>query len=220
MSLRARKKERTRREISDVATRLFAERGFERVTLVDIADEAEVSVKTIFNHFGSKEDLFFDRMDEFRDGLVTTITRRPEGTTVLGAMRELLTANLVPFPGSGWDGFDVPERYEEFRRYRATEARSPALRARRAIVVRDIGEHLEGVVAAEFGRNAGDVTVRSLVAMLLATMTLRDAVLETAVLDRCPPAEVRRRVIAVVDEAFARLGAAYGDVDRPAAILK
>ena len=100
--LRERKKQRTRREISDVATRLFAEHGFEQVTLSQIAEAAEVSVKTIFNHFGSKEDLYFDRADELREGVVATIAGRAPGTTVLGALRALMVDNLVPFPGTGW----------------------------------------------------------------------------------------------------------------------
>ena len=72
--LRERKRLRTRREISDVATRLFVERGFERVTLAEIAEAADVSVKTIFNHFGSKEELFFDRVDEVRARFESTVT--------------------------------------------------------------------------------------------------------------------------------------------------
>src|SRR4051794_37232709 len=62
--LRAFKKARTRLAISDVATRLFVEHGFEHVTVAQIAEAAEVSTKTVFNYFTSKEELFFDRAED------------------------------------------------------------------------------------------------------------------------------------------------------------
>ncbi|MEU4195064.1 helix-turn-helix domain-containing protein [Kribbella sp. NPDC026611] len=57
---RERKKLETRRQISDVATRLFLERGFDTVTVAEVARAADVAVQTVFNHFPAKEDLFFD----------------------------------------------------------------------------------------------------------------------------------------------------------------
>jgi len=64
--LRDRKKQATRQAISNVATRLFVERGYEAVSVADIAHEADVSRKTVFNYFARKEDLVFDREDEVR----------------------------------------------------------------------------------------------------------------------------------------------------------
>lgn len=57
----------TRQTISDAATRLFFERGFDNVTIDEIADAADVSRMTVFNHFPRKEDMFFDREQEIRD---------------------------------------------------------------------------------------------------------------------------------------------------------
>src|SRR5215211_7761821 len=62
--LRERKKRATRQLISNVATRLFMERGFEDVTVDEVAAAANVSKMTVFNYFARKEDLFFDRGDE------------------------------------------------------------------------------------------------------------------------------------------------------------
>src|SRR5215212_4864807 len=164
--LRERKKLRTRTEISDVATRLFAEHGFEEVTLSQIAAAAEVSIKTIFNYFGSKEDLYFDRAEEARDALVATIVDRDAGTTVLAAVRALLTDNFVPFPGAGWAGMSDPVRAERFRAFMATQDRSPALRARRLTLTQELAERLGEVLPAELGRRPDDPTVRVFVAML------------------------------------------------------
>ena len=57
---RERKKQQTRQAISDVATALFLERGFDAVTVAEVARAADVAVQTVFNHFPTKEDLFFD----------------------------------------------------------------------------------------------------------------------------------------------------------------
>jgi AcrR family transcriptional regulator len=57
---RERKKQQTRHAISDMATRLFLERGFDAVTVAEVARAADVAVQTVFNHFPAKEDLFFD----------------------------------------------------------------------------------------------------------------------------------------------------------------
>lgn len=60
---RERKKLRTRQVISDLATELFIERGFDHVTVAEVAKAADVAVQTVFNHFPAKEDLFFDAQD-------------------------------------------------------------------------------------------------------------------------------------------------------------
>ena len=61
---RERNKTKMRTAISDVATRLFVERGFDNVTVAEIAEAAGVSTMTVFNYFQRKEDLFFDREGE------------------------------------------------------------------------------------------------------------------------------------------------------------
>ena len=61
--LRERKKRETRQHISDVATRLFVKRGFDHVTIEEVATAANVSKMTVFNYFSRKEELFFDRND-------------------------------------------------------------------------------------------------------------------------------------------------------------
>lgn len=212
--LRERKKRRTRQEISDVATRLFFEHGFEQVTLAQIAAAAEVSVKTIFNHFGSKEDLYFDRAQELDEGLRRTITERPPGTTILESLHALLRDNRVPLPGQGWGGLEEEQRYGLFRAFLATQDRSPALRARRLIIGEEMGRGVAAVIGSELGRDPDDPAVQALAAALVAVMNLRDRALRTAMAEGVRPPALRDRVVAVVDEAFARLAKAFGDIDR------
>ena len=64
---RSRKRLATRQGISDAATRLFFERGFENVTVDEIAAAADVGRMTVFNYFPRKEDMFFDRDEEGRE---------------------------------------------------------------------------------------------------------------------------------------------------------
>jgi AcrR family transcriptional regulator len=89
MGLRESKKLQTRQEIADQAMRLFAQRGFDGVTVADVAAAAGVSEKTVYNYFPTKEDLFFDEVPAREAALVAAITGRREGESVIGALRRL-----------------------------------------------------------------------------------------------------------------------------------
>ncbi len=90
MGLRERKKERTKHVLGDVAWRLFADRGFEHVTVADIAREAEVAETTVYNYFPTKEDLFYSRLEGFGAQLVAAVTARETGESVLTAFRRFV----------------------------------------------------------------------------------------------------------------------------------
>jgi AcrR family transcriptional regulator len=211
--LREAKKARTRQAISDIATALFVEHGFEKVTVAQIAAAADVSIKTVFNYFASKEDLFFDRADELLDGLLRTIAERPPETTVTEALHRLLADNRVPFPGSGWRALRDPENYEGFRSFIAAERASPALRTRRLVLVDGWAARLARAAARELGVAENDPAAATYAAMLLSVMVLRDRVMTAAMLERASARVVERRVRAAMDEAFARLGGAFADLD-------
>jgi AcrR family transcriptional regulator len=83
--LRERKKERTRALIAETAFGLFAERGFDNVTVAEIARAADVAEKTVFNYFPTKEDLVYGRMESFEDELLHAIRTRAPGESVLSA---------------------------------------------------------------------------------------------------------------------------------------
>src|SRR5262245_59105985 len=90
LGLRERKKQRTQQVISEAARRLFSERGFERVTVAEIAREAEVSEPTVFNYFPSKEALVYSGLETFEDQLLTAIRERPSGRTVIAAFGDFV----------------------------------------------------------------------------------------------------------------------------------
>ena len=89
MGLRETKKAATHQHITDAAMRLFATRGFEKVTVGDVAAEAGVSEKTVFNYFPTKEDLFYDEVPERARRLAEAIRSRPDGEPIIAALRRL-----------------------------------------------------------------------------------------------------------------------------------
>jgi AcrR family transcriptional regulator len=210
VSLRESNKARTRLSISNTATRLFIERGFENVTVAEIAEAAQVSVKTVFNYFSTKEDLFFDRADAIRDAILDAVALRPPGTPMLEALRAVLADRRVPFDEDGWRALRDPEHYEQFRSFIETEYASPALRARRLVVADLWADAFAEAFEAELGDRRA---ARVLAALLIGVMSLRERELSAAMLARASARTVERRVRAVVDEGFARLTRAFADLD-------
>jgi AcrR family transcriptional regulator len=85
--LRERKKQRTRETIARVAVELFSERGYHATTLAEIAEAADVSTRTIFSYFPSKEDILFCDFPDLKDALARALAERPPGTDALEAVR-------------------------------------------------------------------------------------------------------------------------------------
>jgi AcrR family transcriptional regulator len=107
IGLRERKKAHTRRVIADAAARLFAERGYERVAVSDVAREAEVSDPTVYNYFPTKEQLVTDRDQHVQDELGRLIRMRPPGTTPAAAIREFALDSVEGIrrvPAEQWRG--------------------------------------------------------------------------------------------------------------------
>ncbi|MEV0629792.1 TetR/AcrR family transcriptional regulator [Nonomuraea wenchangensis] len=92
---RERKKAATRAAILDAATALFLERGFDGVSVREIADKADVSPKTVFTHFPQKEALVFSDEDERHARLVAAVTGRAPGTTISGALKAHYLAEIA-----------------------------------------------------------------------------------------------------------------------------
>jgi AcrR family transcriptional regulator len=128
----------TRAKIADVAARLFLERGYDAVTVAEVAREAGVSSVTVFKHFPRKEDLFLDRADDAVELLRTAVRDRASGVDVLVSLRE---ATLRLFddrhPLSGVNDRSIP--------FFRTVAASPALIAR----AREIAADLQRILAEE-----------------------------------------------------------------------
>ena len=105
--LRELKKSRARRHIADTAARLFAERGYEHVSVTDVAREAEVAEQTVYNYFPTKEQLVTDREQQIQDRLCELIRSRPPGLTPAAAIRGFVLGSvdaIRAIPPENWRG--------------------------------------------------------------------------------------------------------------------
>jgi AcrR family transcriptional regulator len=105
VGLRESKKLRTRQEIADQAMQLFAKRGFDHVTVSEVAAAADVSEKTVYNYFPTKEDLFFDEVPAREAALVAAITGRRKGESIVEALRRLESAECPRLCSPGFATF-------------------------------------------------------------------------------------------------------------------
>jgi AcrR family transcriptional regulator len=90
--IRERRRQQTRTRIVDAAAELFAERGFDAVSVVEIAQRAGVVEKTVFNHFPVKEGLVFESDPPIRAALLDAVRRRPAGQSVTAAAGNFVVA--------------------------------------------------------------------------------------------------------------------------------
>ena len=164
LRLRDRKKKETRQSISNVATRLFVERGFDEVSVDEIAREADVSRKTVFNYFARKEDLVFDREEEARALAREAISDRDEQPPV-----EAFRALMRRLAETDHPLFRFDERPIQFWRMVAA---SPVLAARVRELQVTLGDDLAGMLADAAGRPSHDPPARLAAAMLMATLVV------------------------------------------------
>jgi AcrR family transcriptional regulator len=153
--LRERKKQRTRELIAETARHLFAEHGFDHVTVTEIAREAEVAAKTVYNYFPTKEDLFYSRLAAFEEELLAAIRARPPGETVLEAFRRFLLAPRGLF--AKLDPDEANAARERHRSITRIITESPALLAREQQVFLRYTDSLAALLAEERGAAADDV---------------------------------------------------------------
>lgn len=167
LGLRERKKALTRRAVLEAAERLFDAHGYDGVTVAQIADAANISVKTLFTYFSSKEDLVFGGEDDMRDALVAQVRDRPAGTTPLEAVRAFL-AELAGL-SAGRDGTATAQGLEGFHR---SIGAVPALRPRLLLVFERFEEALADELARETGATAEDLRPRLAAVQLVALLRM------------------------------------------------
>jgi AcrR family transcriptional regulator len=206
--LRERKKQRTRQLIADTARRLFAERGFEQVTVAEIARAAEVAPATVFNYFPTKEDLFYSRLEAFETEMLSAIRDRADGQSVLDAFGAFLV---------GQDGVlsrDAPD--EQIRTITRIVTESPALLARERQVFDRYAEALAALIAEETGAQPGDVVARVVANTLIGLhRALIDHVRRQAQAG-VPAARIRREIRAGARRAIAQLEEGLAGFGEPA----
>ena len=165
MDRRTRKRLATRQAISDAATRLFMQRGFDRVTIDEIAEAADVGRMTVFNHFPRKEDMFFDREQEGHDLAFEAIRSRPPGTSPIRALG-LLAHQMADKPSKAFPLFADTRTFVE------TAQASEALKARARQMRDDFVRALAGVLADGVARPADDPDAQLAATLVAATWSI------------------------------------------------
>jgi AcrR family transcriptional regulator len=147
--LRERKKEQTRRQIADTARALFAERGFDAVTVAEIARAADVSEATVFNYFPTKEDLVYGRMESFEDELLGAVRERAANESALEAFGRFVLQRRGLLATKDAD--------DQLLAITRMIAESPALLAREEQIFLRYTRSLASVLAEETGAKPDDV---------------------------------------------------------------
>lgn len=163
LPLRERKKLRTRRALADTALRMFLEQGFEETTLDDLVNTVEVSVRTFFRYYSSKEEVAMTAENELWEAYATEAGRLRLTGPALPHLRDCY-ANAVRVLPEGWT-----DRYLLTRRL---AARTPVLRVYHAGTTLDLQSRLVGLLEEELGVDSGQ-DVRPWLAAEMALAAVR-----------------------------------------------
>jgi AcrR family transcriptional regulator len=188
--MRERKKRERRDAISACALRLFAENGFERVSMREIAHAADVSEPTVFNYFPTKENLVFNEDRERELALLRAVRDRPPGTSVVAAFRDMALVLL-----------DRHRRETDMDWFRVVQGSPTLQRYRRELYARQ-GLSLAGVLKTQAGGRLGDVAALSAARALMGVMAAAGETFGQRLLSGASPKSVAREVRADVVRAF------------------
>lgn len=170
---RERKKARTRAAIAEAALALFLERGFDAVTVAEVAEAADVSVTTLFNHFPGKEALVFDEEVEREVQLLGAVRGRPADVDVVTALHRFVRshAHRRTEVGDALDGF------------RAMIDASGTLRAYSQRMWSSYESVLAAAVADDAGLPPDDARARALAHVVVGSLGLDSTAAVDAVFD-------------------------------------
>lgn len=200
--LRELRKREMRQSISDIATRLFLEHGFENVTIAHVAAAARVAKMTVTNYFPRKEDLVFDMQERFTDSLAAAVRERHPGESAVAALRRDFRERLAAHdPVIGFTG-------KEFGRMIAD---SPALSAR----LREFHDMREAalaeVLAEETGAAEGDLGPQIAASQLAGVLRVLFGEVKRRNLIGETPGVIADTVGRVADAAFVLAEVGLGD---------
>ena len=163
--LRSRKRLAMRQGISNVATRLFLERGFDHVTVDEIAAAADVGRMTVFNYFPRKEDMFFDRDEAGREMLRAALRQRDPRVAPIETLR--LLAHRLVAEQSPYVRFSA-----ESQGFIETIEGSETLKARARAIRDEIAQFMAAALSERAGREPADPLAHLAANLLLATWTV------------------------------------------------
>ncbi|MFC4377804.1 TetR/AcrR family transcriptional regulator [Nocardia halotolerans] len=199
--LRARKKQQTREQISHRATELFLERGFDKVTIAEVAAAADVAKMTVTNYFPRKEDLALDLGAIFVEQLAAIVRDRAPGQSALAALREAyLAAVAAQDPVIGFSGAPFAKMITD----------SAALTARLREFHDDREATLARTLADETGAAPDDITPRVAAAQLAGVHRVLFEEILRRTLAGQDGSEIAAALTGYTETAFAALEPALG----------
>jgi AcrR family transcriptional regulator len=201
---RSRKRLATRQAISDAATLLFIERGFDHVTVDEIAEAADVGRMTVFNHFPRKEDMFFDRDEEGREILRDALRQRDPGVAPIEALR-LFAHRLVAERNPA---VEFSARSQSFIE---TVEGSETLKARARAIRDELAQVMTLALAESVGREPTDPDAYLAANLLLATWTVAFIQAHRTVRQTRNAKKAKAAFLAIVDKGSIGLKAAMAD---------
>ena len=199
---RERKKQQMREHIAETARRLFGERGFEGVTVAEVAREADVAEQTVYNYFPTKEDLVYWRLESFEERLLEAVRDREPGESIPSAFgRWILDQRglLAEAPLS-------PELIALTRMI----VESPALRGREQQIFARFTDSLAELIAAETGARPGDIRPWVTANALLGVHRALIGYARERILAGGESAEISRDVRAQAEDALAAVEGGVG----------
>jgi AcrR family transcriptional regulator len=198
---RTRKRLATRQAISDAATLLFIERGFDQVTVDEIAAAADVGRMTVFNHFPRKEDMFFDLDEEGREILREALRKRDPLVTPIETLRLLahrLVAEQRPFA----------EFSERSQRFIETIEGSETLKARARAIRDELAQVVTVALSECAGREPTDPAAHLAAGLILATWSVAFIQAHRTFRESQKTEEANAAFLAIVDRGTLGLKAA------------
>jgi AcrR family transcriptional regulator len=194
---RERKKEQTRQQIAETARRLFLERGFDAVTVAEIAREADVAEKTVFNYFPAKEDLFYGRLEAFEEELLAAIREREPGVSIVGAFRDFVMRRRGALQLD-----DDTQATAQLRALNRVITESPALLAREREIFAHYTDSLAALIAEETGAKPEAVEPRVAASALIDVHRILIDFVRERTLAGDEASKIRRQLRARAKRAF------------------
>jgi AcrR family transcriptional regulator len=200
--VREERKRDTRQRLQKAATELFEEEGYDNVTVAAVAAAAGVSVKTLFQHFPTKEDLLIAGLAEIHDDMIAAVGARPRGVTPLQAVTEWIVE---------WESNRPPDGFDRFLRMVGT---GPSVESMRRRLYDEWENALVALLADEANEARPTPRTRLVAAQLIAMIRVLTSPEVRSLLERYPVEERMAAHEAWVHEAAAQLA---GGLDRGAA---
>jgi len=197
--LRERKKRLMRQQLSDVATQLFMERGFDAVRVTEIAEACGVSEKTVFNYFPTKESLILDRLESTMAALKADLAD-PAVSPVQAALR-ILDGELSALTSWLASQENPAQASAAIRRFGALIRQTPALRAHQSDMMDQSTAVAAGILASRAGVNREDPEPQIAAAALLGLWRIQYQALSKYLDGTLSPAQVHQAVTADVGRA-------------------